>query len=208
MQVTDANLKSALINRLVTLCILVLAFALSINWVTEQNEQPEDSSPRNDPDFYMLNASIRQFGGNGQLRHTLKAGRFTHFPLTDLTAMQMPGMTITVAGSAPWKITAREGRIINESKYREEAVELWDTVIAEKPGRNNKFISIRTDSLTVYPEREYAETNEKVRIDSETGSTTAAGMKAFLDRGNYLLHSTDKDRVRTTFRSNWPSSGE
>ena len=188
-----------MINRIVVLSSLVLAFAVSINWVMEQSEVPGPPSGRNDPDLYMLNAEINQFDDTGHLQHTLSAVRFTHFPLTDLTTMKTPTLSLKVTEGSPWQITSREGRILPSSNYRDEVVELWDSVLAEQSGRNGRFMNIQTDSLTVYPDREYAETDEKVYIDNQAGRTTAAGMKAFLDKGRFMFYSTPKDRVITIF---------
>lgn len=192
-----------MINRIVVLSTLLLALSLSINWVLEESEDPEDRAPGNEPDLYMLNATIEQFDKNGSLQHRIGANRFTHFPMTDLTTMKSPTMALANANDqAPWNITAQEGRILPGSEYREEVVELWDNVLAAKTGRLGRFVNIQTDSLTIYPERDYLETDTKVFIDNETGRTTAAGMKAFLDAGRFMFFSTSSDRVTTIFLPN------
>ncbi len=187
-----------MINRIIVLSTLVLAFAVSINWILEQSEEPGQLEPRNDPDLYMLNAAINQFDETGQLQHTLSASRFTHFPLTDLTTMKVPSLELQV-GELPWEITAREGRLLPSSSYRDEIIELWDNVLAAQAGRGGKFINIQTESLTVYPDREYAETDAKVYIDNQTGRTTAAGMKAFFDISKFMFYSSDTERVTTIY---------
>jgi len=192
-----------MINRIVVLSTLLLTFALSINFVLDEAEEPEDQTPRNEPDLYMLNATVEQFDEDGQLQHRINADRFTHFPLTDLTTMKSPTMALAHSEhSSPWNITATDGRILPGTNYREEIVELWNNVLATRGGRQGRFVNIQTDSLTIYPERDYLETDAKVLIDNETGRTTAAGMKAFLDAGRFMFYSTDGDRVTTIFLPN------
>ena len=186
-------------NRIIVLSSVVLAFVLAINWVLEQSEVPIETTPRNDPDLYMLNASIDQFDVDGRLQHKLSAERFTHFPITDLTTMKSPTLSLTPTADNPWEITASEGRILPFTDYREEVVELWDNVLARQSGQTSSFLNIQSQSLTVYPDREYAETDEKVYIDNETGRTSAAGMKAYLDTGRFMFFSTQVDRVTTIF---------
>lgn len=147
----------------------------------------------------MLNASINQFDLSGRLQHKLSAERFTHFPITDLTTMITPTLSLIPTTDSPWKITANEGRILPFTDYREEVVELWDNVLAEQTGEAGNFLNIQSQSLTVYPDREYAETDDKVYIDNQTGRTTAAGMKAYLDTGRFMFFSTPEDRVITIF---------
>lgn len=169
----------------------------------EESDVVEPEHKRNDPDLYMLNATINQFDTAGELQHRISANRFTHFPLTDLTTMVQPELTLgEVDQSNPWEITARQGRLLPESNYREEIVELWTQVLAEKSGISGHFINIQTESLTVYPARDYAETDEKVYIDNQNGRTTAAGMKAYFDTGKFQFFSRGAERVTTIFLPN------
>ena len=192
-----------MINRIIVLSTLILAFALTINWFMAESEEAVDFTPRNEPDMYMLNATISQFDPEGELQHRIAANRFTHFPLTDLTTMKFPTLALGRArDSDPWEITSNEGRILPASDYREEIVELWSNVLASQWSNSSAFINIQTDSLTVYPERDYAETDEPVFIDNQSGRTTAAGMKAFLDTGKFMFYSTPTHRVTTIFLPN------
>jgi lipopolysaccharide export system protein LptC len=192
-----------MINRIIVLSTLILAFALTINWFMAESEETVDFTPRNEPDLYMLNATISQFNPEGELQHRIAANRFTHFPLTDLTTMKFPALALGRArDSDPWEITSSEGRILPSSDYREEIVELWNNVLASRLSNGSTFVNIQTNSLSVYPERDYAETDEPVFIDNQSGRTTAAGMKAFLDTGKFMFYSTPTHRVTTVFLAN------
>jgi lipopolysaccharide export system protein LptC len=192
-----------MINQIIVLSILILAFSMTINWFMAESEEAADFTPGNEPDLYMLNATISLFDGEGQLQHRIAANRFTHFPLTDLTTMKFPALALERTRDAdPWEITSSEGRILPQSDYREEIVELWSNVLASQSGDGSEFVNIQTNSLTVYPERDYAETDDTVSIDSQSGRTTAAGMKAFLDTGKFMFYSTPMHRVTTIFLPN------
>jgi lipopolysaccharide export system protein LptC len=189
-----------MINRLIVLSTLIIAFALTINCFMTESKEDLDFTPRNEPDFYMLNATINQFGSEGELQHRIAATRFTHFPLTDVTTMKFPKLALgKTRDSDPWEITSSKGRILPSSDYREEVVELWSNVLASQSGNENEFVTIETNSLTVYPERDYAETDEPVFIKNQNGRTTAAAMKAFLNTGKFMFYSTPEHRVTTIF---------
>jgi lipopolysaccharide export system protein LptC len=189
-----------MINRIIVPSTLIIAFALKINWFLTESEDEVDFTPRNDPDLYMLNATINHFGPEGELQHQINAQRFTHFPMTDVTTMQLPALALgRTRDSDPWEITSSEGRILPSSNYREEVVELWSNVLASQSGKGNQFVAFETSSLTVYPERDYAETDEPVFIKNESGRTTAAAMKAFLNTGKFMFYSTPTHRVTTIF---------
>ena len=179
---------------------MTIATSLAVNWVLKEPESAGDKAYRNDPDVYMLNAKISQYNEAGNLNHTLSAVRFTHFPLTDLTTLKKP--QIELKPNEQWEISANEGRLLSESIYREEIVELWDNVLANQSDKKGRFVQIQAKSLTVYPDRNYLETDEKVFIDNETGRTTAAGMKAFLDTNRFQFFSDDSEKVMTIFLPN------
>lgn len=198
-------------NRIVILGTLLLVLSLSLNYVIDREDgEVSGEERRNDPDLYMLNASIKQFDENGALQRTLSAGRFTHFPLTDLTTLQAPSIVLAIGApsteevvsddskSERWEISAKAGRLIPATPYRDEIVELWDNVLAARVS-GDEFINIQTSSLTVYPDREYVETDQKVFIDNQSGRTTAAGMKAYLDSNRFMFFSKPDDRVTTIF---------
>ena len=148
----------------------------------------------------MLNTTITEYNEAGELEHILSAARFTHFPLTDLTTLNKP--QIELLPNDHWEISASQGRLLSASTYREKIIELWDSVLANHSDKEGNFIHIRTKSLTVYPDRDYMETDEKVFIDNETGRTTAAGMKAFLDNRKFQFFSDEAEPVMTIFLPN------
>ncbi len=188
-------------SRAIILSCIIIVVAFATNWFLEDSNpdtEIEDLT-RNDPDLYMLDATIRQYSESGTLDHELSAERFTHFPLTDLTTLTTPSLVLFSDDSIPWAITAKHGRLLSQSTFREEAVELWENVLAIKQQPDGRFINIQTESLTVYPGRDYAETDKKVYIDDNSGRTTAAGMQANFDQGRFLFFSTSSDRVNTIY---------
>jgi lipopolysaccharide export system protein LptC len=180
----------------------MLLFAAAINLLLDENqldaEQPENLN-RNDPDLFMRNATITQFTETGDKQHRIKAERFTHFPLTDITTLKQPDMTLfgTDEDTDPWDIIAKNGRLLPKVVFRDEIVELWEDVLAIQTDPNGNFINIRTDSLTIYPGTDYAETDQPVIIDDNAGRTTAAGMKAYFEEGKFLFFSREQQRVKT-----------
>ena len=181
---------------------IVLSLAAAINFVLT-TEAPEatattEANP-NDPDLYMRNATITQFTPSGTRQHLIQAELFTHFPLTDITTLRSPDMTLfpTAKKANPWDIVAEHGRLLPNAGFREEIIELWEDVLAVQTDLDGNFINIRTESLTVHPDTDYAETDQRVTIDDNSGRTTAAGMKAYFEEGKFLFFSREDERVQT-----------
>ena len=192
-----------LTSRLLIVSLLILLIAATTNILIDHNTEngPALLIGKNDPDMYMRKADITQFSKSGEIRHNILAERLTHFPLTNISTLKMPRMTLypTLAKDTPWHIHADHGRELPKAQVREEIIELWDGVVATQTSAGGDFINISTDSLTVYPIRDYAETTQKVYIDENSGRTTAAGMKAFFNEGSFIFFSSNKERVHTMY---------
>lgn len=188
-------------NRSIILFCLLLLFAITTNLVLEQGSDSDATQvfARNDPDLYMVDVDITQFDETGARQHKITAARLTHFPLTDITTLKTPAMTLFPRGEGklPWDIVAKHGRLLPKVALREEIIELWEQVHAAQVDDGGNFIHIRTDSLTVYPEKDYLETDQIVTISDNTGSTKASGMKAYLQEGRFIFFSSDEQRVQT-----------
>ena len=189
-------------RKIVTSSSIVL-FAIALSWFLEDpiGDSLSGNVPRNDPDLYMLNAQIQRFSNNGLLDYQLSADRFTHFPLTNLTTLVMPNLVLLSKGPPPWEIKAEQGRLMSKSPFREEIVELWSDVSAYKEESTGKFIKIKTGSLSVFPDKNYAETNERVYVTDNNATTTAAGLRADFELNTFVFLSSESHRVNTIYIS-------
>lgn len=195
------------------LASFILVFAAGINLLIDRDHHELDQVEnlnRNDPDLYMRNATITQFTEVGDKQHRIKAERFTHFPLTDITTLKQPDMTLygTEPGADPWDIIAKNGRLLPQVVFRDEIIELWEDVLAIQTDTDGNFLNIRTNSLTIHPATDYAETDQKVIIDDNAGRTTAAGMKAYFEDGKFLFFSRDQERVKTILLPDFNKSAD
>lgn len=185
-------------NRTIILVCFIVLIAGATNWLLDQNvtEPPTRELSREDPDFFMINASITHFDNAGTVQHKLRASRFTHFPVDDITTLEDPDLDL-FSDNGPWNIASRKGRLFPKSTHEQDLVELWGHVVAARESGDGKFTNIQTDSLFIYPEHDYAETEDKVHIDDNSSRTTAAGMEAWLETGQFRFFSRSRERVNT-----------
>lgn len=119
---------------LVLLCLYVGAVILD-QTINPDQANLNPTPQLNEPDLYMIKASISQINSRGELQSKIAAERFTHYPLTDVTALDRPNLELFAQDSdMPWTISSSQGRLLEGSKYRKQAVELWNSVLAEKRG--------------------------------------------------------------------------
>ncbi|MBT3427661.1 MAG: LPS export ABC transporter periplasmic protein LptC [Gammaproteobacteria bacterium] len=185
----------------------IITSGLLFHWILNSEESTKEREPMfgNQPDLYLLNASISQFNQQGNLDSVIAAQKFTHYPLTDVTTLKQPNVRLySLGNSQPWNIVSENGRLLSLSEYRQEVVELWDGVQAARFDGNQQALSFQTENLLVYPGQHLVKCDQKVVISNATSETTAAGMQARFDIGRFKLYSSENQRVVTKIFS--PSS--
>ena len=79
----------------------------------------------------------------------------------------------------------------------QDVVYLNDDVHMVQSHPENGLVIMRTEAISIYPDRQYAETDQNVMIDTDVGRTQAAGMSADLETGVVSLTSDSQQRVHT-----------
>jgi lipopolysaccharide export system protein LptC len=183
----------------ILLVLLLIAGGIAIVVLERQSTRLTDPPPmsQGEPDFIMQGAQISQFDVEGHLRYQLAAEEIRHFEIDALTRMLQPRITLHDGADAVWQVRARTGTLHRpEENANEESVTLADEVVVEQT-RNGERVSLSTQSLLLYPNRQYAETDQDVTIETHVGRTTATGLKGDLRLGTISLHSTGDRRVHT-----------
>jgi lipopolysaccharide export system protein LptC len=178
---------------------LWLAFAIAPwrNSLTPRELPPE---LEDEPDLYMQTVTITQYQEDGTVRYQLSADQIRHFEGDQLTRLVAPDLSLYNHPEPPWEIASDRGYIRkrpNSAGVEEEVVYLRDNVVLYKARSSGETMTIRSPAFYIYPERQYAETDEDVMIDTEVGRTSAHGMQGELARGLLKLFSSDDSRVHT-----------
>ena len=193
-------------SRALIILILTFAGAWLTSWLMGRDGAPATLNPeaKNEPDLYMVNATIDQYDERGQLKHKIKAFKLTHYPATDITTLEQPRVKIYLEDTAsPWDIESNFGRLMPKSNNKslpnreEEVVELRERVFAQRTRLSGNFVNIRTEQMTVYPDWDYLESRVKVYLDDQSGRTTAGAMNAYLEQNRYEFFTNDIQRVNT-----------
>lgn len=149
------------------------------------DEQPQTSARENAIDFYVVNASTVQYQADGKLHYDMTADKVEHIKASDITLLTSPNMNLYRGTELPWKIRSERGEVAPGGTE----VELIERVRVERTDAKGRPTILNTSRLTVFPEKEYAQTQQAVRIDAANGVTTAQGMKAYMNDGRMLLLS-------------------
>lgn len=180
-----------------------LAAAVVIYLVIGQDaptEAEQERIIRNEPDIYAQDVLFNQLRADGKLHYRLQADEIHQFNREQLTRLTEPDLHLVNPEQPPWDIGARHGYIRKRQGPNgdpEEVVYLREAVQLVQQHPDSGQITLRSESFYIYPNRQFAETDQNVMIDTQVGRTEAAGMTADLQSGLLNLSSNSGQRVHT-----------
>ncbi|WP_158675280.1 LPS export ABC transporter periplasmic protein LptC [Thiohalobacter thiocyanaticus] len=169
--------------------LLLALFAGLSGWIYQQatrGDAPETASAARHPDAFATGAVLSQFNAEGVLEYRLWADRMEHFPHDDSTELSRPYGELYRIDAPPWRIRARHGWVASEG----EEIRLRGEVEIQRDGSPaNRPVEAWSDSLDLWPERDYAATDDKITYITTDLRVEAVGMRARLDTGELELLS-------------------
>ncbi len=167
---------------------LIAALLIAVGYwnVRPESFMDKTASTRQDSaiDFYVVGASTKQFQVDGKLHYEMTASKLEHIKATDITLVDKPDLQLYRGTEQPWHVRSEKGEVAPEGKQ----VELIDNVRIARTDAKGRPTIITSSRVTVFPDEEYAQTQQAVKIEAANGVTTAQGMKAYMNDGKvYLL---------------------
>lgn len=173
-------------NTLILALIAVVVAALGYwNLAPDTDRQARQNANDNAIDFYVVGARTVQFQDDGKLHYRMTADKLEHVKSTDITLIEKPKLDLYRGSELPWNVTSQRAEVSPGGVE----VELIDDVRIARTDAKNRPTIITSSRMTVIPDKEYAQTEQAVRIVAANGVTTAQGMKAYLNDGRMLLQS-------------------
>ena len=165
---------------LVTLGLKVLLFW----WWQQTGQQAEQSKAQWIPDYYLTHATISQYDEQGALSSTISADRFTHIQEMGTTDMVKPKFNLYLADSnTTWFGKADEGLILDSGAQ----INLTGNALVTNGPDINRPITLTSQSLRLFPQQNYAASDEQVNLAAKYSHLTGTGMQLTLDNQRLLL---------------------
>ncbi len=136
-------------------------------------------------DYYAINAHSVQFLPDGQRQYEMTADRIEHVKASEMTMVTQPDLQMYRGTAFPWHVQSERAEVNPDGTE----VELIDAVRISRTDEKNRNTLITSSRMTVFPQKQYAQTEQAVRIDGAGGTTTGKGMKAYLKDGRMDLLS-------------------
>jgi len=161
---------------------LALGAAAALSWwlAREGDERLAPPVEQRGPravDYHVTGFDVTRMTAEGSPAHRLRAQYMQHFIDDDTTELQQPHLTVYQGEGPPWEVDAERAWLSADGSL----LLLQGEVLIERAGdADNRPIRITTRDLRVQPRQDYAETDEKVRVDSDTDWIDAVGMQAWM----------------------------
>lgn len=163
------------------LAVLVALGALLSWWLSEsetdqQRKLARPDGPR-DVDYRIRGFEVIRMTPAGIPAHRLSADTLRHFTDDDTTELDNPHLTVFQGTEPPWEIDAEQAWLSADGSI----ILLTGEVVIERAGSSETPpTTLFTRDLRVQPREDYAETDEAVRVESESDWLDAVGMRAWL----------------------------
>jgi lipopolysaccharide export system protein LptC len=166
----------------------LLLFAVLTGWLQNVFEVKKrvvsNVEERHDPDYFMRDFVLTTMDVNGVPANRISSNYMEHFPDDDTTELTRPSILIFRQSGPPWLIKSDRGAFTKDA----ELVLLSGNVsISRKSGPDNRPVQLFTDALKVHPKSEFAETDRKVTMISDSKRTVGIGMRAYIKQGQLQL---------------------
>lgn len=175
----------------VALLTLLLSAASFWLWqVLTRGEPPLPDARRHAPDYYLIDMVRHTMDRNGDLQNVLMADEVYHYPDDNSTELARPRMEIYNEEESPWQVVAERGSLKANTDLvvLHGRVEIWRLNDA-----GEREFEILTSELRVFPNVQYAETDNAATIKSFNSVTKTKGFRA-----NFGHHRIElRERVRS-----------
>ncbi|MFC6301676.1 LPS export ABC transporter periplasmic protein LptC [Pseudomonas sp. CCM 7893] len=148
-------------------------------------DQPVAQVDQSAIDYYATNAYSIQFLPDGKVQYEMTSEKVDHMKASQITMLTKPDMQLYRGAEFPWHVTSERGEVNPDGTE----VELIDSVRIARTDAQNRDTIITSSRMTVFPQKQYAQTEQDVRIDGAGGVSTGKGMKAYLKESRIHLLS-------------------
>jgi len=175
--------KSAIIAVLFLLAVLLSVRSL---WSSKKINVTTTAVHSELPDAFIEQVAATIFNHQGKPTLKIEAPKMFHYHEKDTTQIEMPHIIVYRQSPEPWHIHANHAT----ATHGIEQILFWDNVIiSHQKDLQNPTTTIKTTALTIFPNKETAQTDRAVTLLQPNTKVFGIGMLANIKIGNVKLLS-------------------
>lgn len=169
--------------------ILALTALVSLtSWMAIKNSEiPPDTGVITQTGL-VKNLKLHQTNQFGQLSYVASADLVTQYSNGNNNVTNLSAIAYNQNNTPPWHLTAPEGQTLNNNA---QIVLSGGVNLYREASKNYNEVRVETQSATIYPQQNYAETTYPISIfePGTSNITTAVGAKAYFKTEQVVLLS-------------------
>lgn len=174
--------------RLLLAALLLLPLLLYWGFGGTRLQPPRQAPMEPAADYFMRGVQVDEYGDDGRLKRQMSASELKHLPQLAEHRFSDPHLKIYREGRPPLQITALRGTLDDA----QQELELEGKVRVHDNPDTGRGSQLDTSRMTLYPQRDFAQTDAPVVLTTAYDRVTATGMTADLAAGRMELLSDVK----------------
>lgn len=162
--------------------IAIALFALLTFWLdarVTESARAQKKPTQLAPDHFLQNFKIERTAADGRVESTMIGVRATHFPSNQTTVVEQPRYESQPAGKPKMDVIAAHAVLKSASeKGGVEQVDFFGKVVARQgPNEGREAVTYESETLTVFPKTQQAQTESTTRTVSGDRVMTTQGLR-------------------------------
>ena len=134
---------------------------------------PEEFNEQSEPSAYMFVSSNIRYDKSGNISYKMSSEKVRHYEAQKITVLYKPRLDVPASDtSQSWKLKSRSGQI----NGNQDTIELKEKVNITNFHSEQPAVVIQTEKLTLYPEKQFVETDQLVTVTHDTAQMKSTGM--------------------------------
>ena len=177
-------MKKYLFITVIVCALIAIGFLAAFNFIHRHKKSSQRDLNANINTF-LKDASYTKYDKNGGRAHTLSAKEMFYVPTEDLYIFTYPVLKINPDGKDGWEITAQNAK----SSAKNTIINLQTQVSVGKLKIDGHALTLTTEELTVYPNKNYAITSAPLKITEDDNIVRAIGGSINFEKNTLELWS-------------------
>lgn len=171
---------------IISLFIIFATGLISLSYFLTHKHSPVIHANAALPDAYMEDVVATIMNKSGKPTLKIETPRMIHFANNNTTDITKPHITVYRDSPVPWYINSDYAKATNGI----DQIILWSNVVMNHPSdTTNPLTTMKTHSLTIFPDKKIAQTPDAVTITQPDMTVHAVGMFANFQDGTVKLLS-------------------
>lgn len=170
-----------LMQYLKSFALFSLVALLVFQLIPDHTADATTQAKRHTADWFGRDVLAIEMNEHGTPKRQFHADELTHYLEENVTDMVEPHFTLFKENTPNWHLEGHKGRTFHGQHTTDIArLDLWQEVKLWNDDKT-KPVNVNTSTIAIFPEKEFAQTDQPISFDQPGHRLTGTGLKAYFD---------------------------